>query len=60
MSLAVAVVASVLAIGGALLVVVRDLSSPERRLTSTGRDVVEILAPAIGLVVLVWLVWAAL
>ena len=52
------IVASVLVVGGMVVIVARELGThPERRLVGRARDAVEVLLPLIGAVVLVIAVW---
>ena len=51
-------VGSVLMIGGLIAIVARELAThPERRLVGPVRDVIEVLLPLVGAVVLVVSVW---
>lgn len=52
---------SLLILGGIAVVAWRELAThPERRQVGRVRNVVEVLLPVIGIVVLVWAAWAVL
>jgi hypothetical protein len=54
----VVLVGSILAIGGLMVIVARELGThPERRLVGPVRDGIEVLLPLVGAVVLVVSVW---
>lgn len=54
----VVLVGSILAIGGLMAIVARELGThPERRLVGPVRDGIEVLLPLVGAVVLVVSVW---
>ena len=53
------VIATAIAVAGGGLIGFRELTAPERRRVGPLRDLVEVLLPIAGLVVLVVAVWAA-
>lgn len=53
------IVATVLAVVGVVVAMVIDLRMPERRRVGRFRDLVEVLLPVVGLLVLVVAVWIA-
>lgn len=56
--LIVLVAASVLVVVGVLVIMARELATrEERRVVSSGRDLVEVVVPAVGALLLVVLVW---
>lgn len=57
LEIALLVTATVVVFGGMGVIVYRELASPKRRLVSRGRDLVEVLLPMAGVVVLVTAVW---
>lgn len=54
----VLVLASAGIVGGAILIVRRELTAPGRRKVGPVRDVVEVLAPIAGLLLLLIAAWA--
>lgn len=60
LDIAVLVFASLLIVGGMGVVAWRELAThPERRKVGRVRDVIEVLLPVVGIVVLVAFTWAA-
>ena len=58
LDIVILIIATALAVAGGVVVVRRELTAPDRRRVGVVRDLIEVMLPVVGLVVLVVLVWS--